>query len=389
MRIALVSDTFYPNVGGTEFVLHHLATEWELAGHKVCVFNMAGDQPFTPTSPYQVQKIPWLRGSTRFGFHRPPFLQYTAYHLKRLLDAFKPDAISVHYAYPAGVLMHQLGPHYPHIITLHGKDITAFEWGYRRMYPIDEVLKKVLTDAKGIVALSSAIQREIAALGVPTHHVVQIPNGVELERFSTPVATDLRTELKLPADARILLSVGRVHPAKAFDVALDAFAKVAPQHPNAYYLMVGKGASAFQAEAQKRGIAQQFIGLEPRMGDALTSAYQQADIYFSSSKSEVLSLALLEAMAAGQPVVATRVSGTEDVVLEGQTGFLLAPGDATGMAQRIDQLLRDEPLRQSMKAAGLQRIQTYSWKNIAQRYLELFPLNRLGEKGSTPAPGGT
>lgn len=374
MRIALLCDTYYPNVGGTEFVIHHLAREWGEAGHEVCLYNMVSNQPMRPGAPYRVMKLPWLRGSTRYGFHRTPFRQYASHHLSLMLESFRPDILSVHYAYPSGVLAHEVHKRhgYPYVVTLHGKDITPFEWGYRRMYPLDDVLRTVIHDSGGAIALSRYLHSQLLELGIHDHLIHDIPNGVELERFAAPSPTNLREKLGLPGSARIVVSIGRVHASKAFDVGMKAFARIAEAHPDAYYLIVGREAPSLQADAEALGIGRQFIGHGPLFGPDLVAAYQQADVYFSSSKFEVLSLALLEAMAAGRPVVATRVSGTEDVVLDGQTGFLADVGDVDALSAHLARLLDDEPLRARMQAAGLARVQDYGWHTIAQRYLDLY-----------------
>lgn len=374
MRIAILCDTSYPNVGGTEFVIHHLAREWGEAGHEVCLINLVSALPMIPGAPYRVLRLPWLRGSTRYGFHKPPFLQYASTHLQLMLKAFRPDMLSVHYAYPSGVLAHEVHRRegYPYVITLHGRDITPFEWGYRRMYPLDDVLRNVINASSGAVALSTYLHRQLLELGIANEHIYDIPNGVELDRFRTPSPTHLRKNLGLPDDSRIVVSIGRVHVAKQFDVGMRAFARVAARFPNAYYVIVGKGAPDLQAEAEKLGIGRQFIGHAPLHGADLVAAYQQADVYFSSSKFEVLSLALLEAMAAGRPVVATRVSGTEDVVLEGKTGFLADVGDVEGLSNHLGRLLASAELRESMHNAGLERIQSYGWTTIANRYIDLY-----------------
>lgn len=372
MRLVLLSDTFYPNVGGAELVVHQLACTWAQQGHAVTVLTCSGDQSVTPGSPYRVVRLPFLKGSTRYGFHRTPFLQYSLLHLQPLLDALQPELVSAHFAYPAGIWMKALRRSYPYLVTLHGKDITPFEWGYRQLYGnIDGLLREALTGARGVIALSSYIRRELETLGVPSALIHEIPNGVQLERFSTPVEGSLRARLGLTEETPLVLSVGRHHPAKAYDVGLTAFEQLSRRCADAHWLVVGKGNESLGAQAQARGLAGKVHTLEHLGGADLVRAYQQADVLFSCSKSEVLSLVLLEGMAAGCAVVATRISGAEDVVLEDQTGYLVEVGHTTQMAARLEQVLTEPGRRTRLRAGARQRIQAYGWDQIARRYLSL------------------
>lgn len=372
MRLVLLSDTFYPNVGGAELVVHQLGCTWAQQGHQVTVVNCSGALSVSPGAPYRVLQLPFLRGSTRYGFHRAPFLHFSLMHLQPMLDALKPELVSAHFAYPAGVWMKALRRSYPYLVTLHGKDITPHEWGYRQLYgDIDGLLRDALVGARGVIALSSRLRRELEQLGVPASHIHDIPNGVQLERFGPPVEGSLRQLLNLPAETPLVLSVGRHHPAKAYEVGLDALERLGKQCPQAVWLVVGKGTQALVAQAQARGLGERIRTLEHLGGPDLVRAYQQSNVLFSCSKSEVLSLVLLEGMAAGCPVVATRISGAEDVVLEGQTGHLVSVGDAEEMASRLAQVLTSPAEQARLSAGARHRIQPYAWSEIARRYLEL------------------
>lgn len=373
MRILLLSDSFLPNLGGAEVVVHHLARVWGAQGHQVLVLNNFSDRVPEPGLPYLVRLLPVLRGSTRLGYHRQPFLAYTCYHLSGFLHAFRPDFISAHFAYPAGLWLKALAPGVPYLVTLHGKDLTKFEWGYRRQFNLDGLLRDVLLASSGVVALSGFARQAILELGVPERLIHGIPNGVELERFSAPSSVNVRAMLGLPADAELVVGVGRNHPAKAYEVGLKAFQKVASLRPRAHYILFGKEVESLAPQVQALGLEGRVQLCAPVFGETLVAVYQQADVYFSCSRAEVLSLVVLESLASGTPVVATRISGNEELIQEDVCGRLVRSEDPESMAEGLLAVLADPSYRARLKVGAQARVQAFGWPVIAERYLTALP----------------
>lgn len=373
MRIVLLSDSFLPNLGGAEVVVHHLARVWGGQGHQVVVLNNFSDSLPEPGLPYLVRRFPVLRGSTRLGYHRQPFLAYALFHLSGLLRAYRPDFISAHFAYPAGLWLKALDCRVPYLITLHGKDLTTFDWGYRKQFALDHLLSETLHAASGVVALSGFARKAILELNVSPDSIHDIPNGVELERFRAPAPMNLREMLGLPSSSRLVVSVGRNHPAKAYEVGLQAFRQVAAEQPHAHYVVFGKEVESLGGLVRSLGLEGRVQLRPPVFGETLVAAYQQADVYFSSSRSEVLSLVILEALASGTPVVATRISGNEDLIVEGECGLLVRSEDPTSMASGLLKLLGNDQERARLREGARLRAQAFGWPVIAQRYLSALP----------------
>lgn len=371
MRIAVVIPSFLPAVGGAEFVAHYLAVEWGKQGHEVRVFNWSSDEATHPDANYGVAKFRLLRGAPRFGYHRFPFSWYTRRDLGRLLDAFDPHLVFGHMGYPTGHWLSRLRPERPYYITCHGRDITLFDWGDRTVYGIDDVLRDALDRSAGAIAISSFAARLMEDLGVPPERIHFIPNGVDVERFRREVRSDLRALLDLPAEARVVLSVGREHPQKAFAAGLEAFAGVAARTTNAWLVILGKGTEANLPLAERLGIADRVRLCEGLHGDDLIAAYQQADVLFSPSVWEMMPLVVLEAMAAGLPAVVTNISGSQDLVLDGETGFIVEPGALDDMADALVKLIEDDALRTAFARAAGSRAEDYSWERVSRRQLEL------------------
>ncbi|MCH2185204.1 glycosyltransferase family 4 protein, partial [Myxococcota bacterium] len=345
MKIAILSPSFLPHVGGAEFVAHNLGQAWGQLGHEVQIVNWVSDEVSHPEATYTTARFNLLRGAPRVGYHRLPFLQYTVRQLNEIFNRFNPDFIAGHMGYPTGPYLARVRPRRPYILTCHGRDLTHFDWGYRNEYKIDAVMRQAMEQSQGVIAISSYAHRMLEELGVTPEKIHDIPNGVDLSRFRRSVKFDLRDELGIPPETPIILSVGREHPQKAFASGIRAFATLAQKSTDAHYVILGKGTDAHAPLIQSLGLTDR-IHVHPGLqGDALVGAYQAATVFFSSSIWEMMPLVVLESMATGIPAVVTNISGSQDLVLDGQTGYVVEAGDEEAMANRLLELLNDESLR--------------------------------------------
>lgn len=222
-----------------------------------------------------------------------------------------------------------------------------------------------------VVVLSSRMRADLAAHGFPTDGVQVIPNGVDLERFR-PVAIEA-----LPAQrGHTVLYVGRLTYQKGVDVLLHAWRSVQEQLSRceqAHLTIVGIGPSQAQLEqlARTLGIAEsvEFAGLQLDIGMWL----RQSHLVVLPSRWEGMPNAVLEAMASSLPCIATRVSGSEDIIVHGVNGLLVEPEDQQGLAQALLSLLRNPGLRRQYGHAARATIEKcYSLDRITDIYLELY-----------------
>src|SRR5215208_4052119 len=100
MRILVITTSFLPQVGGAEFVVHHLAQQWCRQGHQVCVLNAVTKVAVQRDALYTVRRFRTARGATRLGAHRPPYLWHGTWQLKRTIEQYRPDTIFAHFSYP-------------------------------------------------------------------------------------------------------------------------------------------------------------------------------------------------------------------------------------------------------------------------------------------------
>jgi sugar transferase (PEP-CTERM/EpsH1 system associated) len=235
-------------------------------------------------------------------------------------------------------------------VLIHG------EHGYDDQRTISRrlVAKRLLArQVTRLTAVSSDLERIlIERWRVPPERITCIPNGIELERF--PVGGDfegLRRELGLTPENRVIMSVGRFVPVKDFPTLIRAFAKIHAMRPGARLLLVGAGDPAeLERLAESLGVRGALLLPGPR-GD-VPALLGLCDVYVNSSTFEGMSNTILEAMAASRPVVATAVGGTPELVREGETGFLVPPGEDGALARRVESLLEDDALRVAMGATA-------------------------------------
>jgi glycosyltransferase involved in cell wall biosynthesis len=207
-----------------------------------------------------------------------------------------------------------------------------------------------------IAVCELARQAEIERTGATPEKVVTIYNGIDpFPTIHPEQLTQLRHDLALPEKAPVIICVSRLHPQKGHDYLLAAWSRVTAVYPQAHLLIVGDGERRSQLEQLAAGQPQiQFTGQRNDVPQLLALS----DLFVLPSLWEGLPNVVLEAMAAGLPVVATAVGGTPELVIDGETGLLVPPRDPTALAQAALTLLNDLELARQMGENGRQRVTT-------------------------------
>ncbi|MDB5999208.1 MAG: glycosyltransferase [Rhizobacter sp.] len=256
--------------------------------------------------------------------------------------------------------------HTPVVATIHGRAVPMLDLEVQRL--ADTHLSLVCQQT----------YRHAITLGIDDARLHTIPNGVPLDVFTpatsrTEGGAALRLELGIPAAAPLVGFVGRLSPEKGPDVFLRAMLGTCRAHPDAHFVMVGDG----PRKAQCRQFIDQFqlahcchlAGLRNDM----PAVYGELDIAVSTSHAEAMPLALMEAMACGLPVIATRVGGVPDLVQQGLTGWLVDDSDFEGVAWHLNNLLGDAASRRLLgDAARARAVQHFSLADSVAATAALF-----------------
>jgi glycosyltransferase involved in cell wall biosynthesis len=214
-----------------------------------------------------------------------------------------------------------------------------------------------LAQADRVVAAAEGHKAHIVQIeGVPEENITVIRNGVAPARSaSTLTPVEARAKLGIPPEAPVIVQVAALRPDKAHEVMLDAFATVRRTLPDAILLIAGDGPcrAKLERQAARLGLGHncRFLGIRRDVGDVLAAS----DVFALSSAplQETLSVAAIEAMFAGLPVVSTAVGSMDEIVEQGRTGFLVPPSQPEALAARLLDLLTDPLARERMGAEGM------------------------------------
>jgi len=235
--------------------------------------------------------------------------------------------------------------------------------------------------ADRMVAVSEGVRRHMVERArIPPGKVLTIPNGVDLERFRRPRGRFRRSQ-GIPADRLLVTTVGRLDAQKGLKYLLQAVPDVLLQHPKALFALVGDGPRREKLEEVCRrleiGPSVLFLGFRSDVPDILADS----DVFVLPSLWEGLANAMLEAMAAGVPVLVTDVEGARDVVTDGETGLLVQPGDPLALATGLNKLLGDRKLRTALGHAGRLHVsKEFRWEKVVESTVSLYD-RVLSEKG--------
>jgi glycosyltransferase involved in cell wall biosynthesis len=227
----------------------------------------------------------------------------------------------------------------------------------------------------GFIAVSEDVAASVLKnFRAPRRRVFTIPNGVDTERYGQPIdRAAVRRRVKVPVDAQVLIVVAKLMEQKGHAVLLRALPPLLERFADLHVLLVGdgplRGALAESIAGQAGAARIHLAGNRRDVGDLLAAS----DLFVLPSLWEGLPMALLEAMASGLPVVATRVSGSAQVVVDGESGVLVPAGDAERLGEAIGALLDDPALARQLGRAARERVEgSYSARAQAARHAELY-----------------
>ncbi len=364
MTSLLATNDFPPKVGGIQSYLYEL---WRrLPAAETTVFTTAHPE----AAAWDAQQELRIERASQ-GFLLP-----TRAVRRRVDDLAREVGASVVFLDPM-VPLGAIGPKLsaaPYVIVAHGAEVTV----YGRIPITGAIGGRVLRGAAGVIvagAFSSSTVMRVAGRDVPT---LVVPPGVDPARFR-PLDVDARRAVRsrfgIPPDVPLVLGVSRLVPRKGFDVLLDAVAGLDGVH----VAIVGTGRDRARLERRARPLGERCHFLGRVSGDDLPSVYASADVFsmlcrdrWAGLEAEGFGIVYMEAAACGVPAVAGNSGGAPEAVIDGETGYVVEPRDATAVRDALSRLLGDATLRGSLGEAALARARSdFSYDGLATRLAPL------------------
>ncbi len=377
LRVLMVLEAAYPALrgGGAEAQVRTLARGLRARGHRVTI--LVPRLPWAPT-----RKISRFDGAAvcRLWYPRLPLLAGPWLWLRTALflhaRRHRYDAWHVHIAHRMGAVCALMGQWLDKRVLAKVSGWWELEKG--TLAPkaglVDRLACRALRHTGSWQAISRRIARTLESRGIPADRIVSLPNAVDTARFAHIVRD-------AAAPARFVF-VGRLEAEKGLNTLLAAFADIAPSHPDASLLLVGSG----QLEQQLKKDASR-LGIAPRVEfaghrDDIETVLADGNIGILGSRIEGLSNTLLESMASGLPMVASRISGNEDFVRPGENGWLFDPGDRAALARCLSEAAAlDAGARTAMGEAARATVRTHAGLDqVLNRLQQLY----LGEPRLPP-----
>lgn len=272
--------------------------------------------------------------------------------------------------------------------TVHSSIYHDYKNSWKRfIYPPLE--KSLRGDVSQFIAVSKGLYRELQDDGIAEDRLSVIPNGIYPENYlkSDDLNNDdlnnddcnLRRELGISKDAGVMLSVGRLMPVKGHSYLLSAFSKLLQRsgysnaEQNLYLVLVGDGPEAekLRQQAEDLSIAEYvvFTGYRKDVPDFL----QMADLFVLPSLMEGMPIILLEAMAAGLPILASDVGGISEVVIDGESAMLIPSADDEALADSLENLWKSPELRQQLGTqARITVMEKYHFNRVVEETTQLY-----------------
>ncbi len=369
MRILLINSEYPPIGGGAGNASANIARCLAALGHAVTLVTAHfGDLPRQEIqNDVTIYRIPALRRKQdRSGaLEQLAFIVSASFWTLNWARRNKPNAALAFFGMPSGAVAWLLKAVYkvPYIVSLRGGDVPGFRpYDFKTFHKlIGPFLRVIWHNASAVIANSNGL-RDLAVAFDAGFAIPIIPNGVDAARFDAS-----ERDWSSPR----LLSAGRVVHQKGLDLGLRALAQL--KDLNWEWRIAGDGPrmEALKTLARELGIAERvtFLGWQSR--EELAKWYHQSNLFLFPSRHEGMPNAVLEAMASGLPVAATRIAGNEELVVDGVTGVLVNAEDVDALRDGLRRLIVDGKTREQMGRAARRRVESeYSWENVARQYAE-------------------
>jgi len=357
MKIAILVELFPPKwLAGTEIATYSLAANLAKHGHEVHIITSLDEG----MPKYCFEKGFHTHRLERFNVRFVGTLIFWAQVLMTQ-QKINPDIIHIQSLSSAlpGVISKILFKK-PFVVWGRGSDVYLPDW-FTKL-----TSKTIIKNADSVIALTNDMKQKIQA--VYSRDIFVIPNGIDLEKYSS------MSKNSKQVNGKTILFVGRLHPVKGVQYLIEAMAIIHQEMPDVKLIIVGEGIERekLEALAKKLDLKEciQFAGQVPQ--EKIPLFMQQGDVFVLPSLSEGFPLVLLEAMACGLPIVATRVGGIPDILKDGINGYLVNTEKCDEISIKILILIKNEILWREISENNLLFVKKFYWGGVIERISEIY-----------------
>lgn len=336
-------------------------------------------------SSFKIKSMPIE--TLRLAYHAPFILRQVIklFQFKEKYDIWQGMG-----CYPAASILSTLANHVPVVLRAFGEDIQRckrLNYGYTIDSRKEERLKKALQSIHRVVAMTNDLRDSFYALDVPSTKVINIPNTVNVSRFNKKINKKLvREQLGISENTTLFITVGRYHIKKGHDLIPEIADSLRKKHVNYRWLLIGNGLDKLRNEIECRELSD-YIILKNEIGiqnafnengevnipdDGLIDLLKCSDIFIFPTRLEGFPMVIIEAMAAGLPIVTTNSPGVREVVIHNDTALLSEIDDVNSIVSNIIKLMNDNNLKEKLVQHAKKELPKYNLNNIAEQYLDLY-----------------
>lgn len=388
MKVALLSRAVFPlhGYGGLERHVGSLKRHLGRSGCEVKVFTAPPkrilseprDESYTFVS-YRALPWPQSRGFVVLD-RNTNYLIWSVRAARELLRSFEPDIVQADAGAGFGYAWLREPSSAPLILHPHGMEEFKTSPVKRAAYwPLRCAIRYASARAERVIAPDAAMVGEVQrhlGLDESAKKIVVVPNAIDLQEIDRPREPSGLDELGIDATHRVILSVGRLEENKGFVDLVNALANAIDEMPRQWrWVLVGTGpqrqriANAVRA----RGLVNHTILAGSLSEEKLHALYERADLFVHPTHYEGSSMVTLEAMAHATPVIATRVGGIPDKVVDGVSGLLVNPGDVAALARAVTAALSEPEMLREWGVEGRQIVEAaFSWEKRAAEILAMY-----------------
>lgn len=349
VRKGLDVTVFTLNIGNT-FLLRK--TEVEIHFDKVKVFRVPASYIPKTTYPIAPQLIPLLLKENPDIIHTHGYQSFTS-DVAATVSKIKKT---------------------PLVLTLHGFP-RGFNRPIRKAY-FNLIGKETLRKATKIISVSRMVAHEFRAIGVSEKKMTIVPNGIDLEEYKQLPTEDLfRKRLNIEEDEKIVLTIGRLEKIKGFQYLIRALPSIIEEVGSTKLVIAGPEFNygvRLKKLAKEAKVKDHVIFYGPINGKEKLEAFSAANIVAVPSLYEGFGMLLLEAMAAGKPLVATNTGAAPELIQNGKNGILANLGDAEDLAGKVIKLLSDDRLMSFISLESRRTVEAFDWGKVSEHVHKLY-----------------